>query len=97
MKPIVVIATLTLKEPMDTCLLEALKALHHATHQEDEGCMQYDLHTDPSKPNTYLFVETWQSETLLNAHIQKAHFKAFQEALNGKVESMSVQKLEKIL
>lgn len=97
MKPIVVIATVTLKEPIDKSVLDALKALHHATHQEDEGCVQYDLHTDPNTPNTYVFVETWQSEALLDAHMQKEHFKAFQEALNGKVERMSVQKLEKIL
>ena len=97
MKPIVVIATVTLKEPIDKSVLEALKALHHATHQEDEGCVQYDLHIDPSNPHVYVFVETWQSEALLDEHMQKAHFKAFQEALNGKVERMSVQKLEKIL
>jgi len=97
MKPIVVIATVTLKEPIDKSVLEALKALHHATHQEDEGCVQYDLHIDPSNANTYVFVETWQSEALLDAHMQKAHFKAFQEALEGKVESRAIQKLEKIL
>lgn len=97
MKPIVVVATVTLKEPIDKRVREALEALHHATHQEDEGCVQYDLHTDPSNPNVYVFVETWQSEALLDAHMKKAHFKAFQEALTGKVESMSIQKLEKIL
>lgn len=96
MKPIVVIATVTLKEPIEI-VLDALKALHHATHHEDEGCVQYDLHIAPSNANTFVFVETWQSEALLDAHMQKAHFKTFQEALNGKVEHMSVQKLEKIL
>ena len=97
MKPIVVIATVTLKEPIDKSVLEALKALHHATHQEDDGGEQYDLHIDLSHVNTYVFIETWQSEALLDAHMRKAHFKAFQEALNRKVERMSVQKLEKIL
>ena len=97
MKPIVVIATLVMKESVSEGVLDALTALHHATHQEDEGCVQYDLHTDPSNPNVYVFVETWQSEALLDEHMKKAHFKAFQGALSGKVESMSIQKLEKIL
>ena len=97
MKEVVVVATLTLKETDSEGALEALKALHTATHQKDKGCLQYDLHKDNEKANTYVFVERWESEALLSEHMQKAHFKAFQEALEGKVESRAIQKLEKIL
>ena len=97
MQNIVVVATLSLKEPADENVLNALKALHQATHENDEGCLQYDLHADTEKKNTYVFVETWQSEALLAAHMAKPHFKAFQEALEGKVAGMSIQKLNKIL
>lgn len=76
-------------------MLEALKSLHKVTHQEDRGCLQYDLHKDSAKENTYVFIETWESAALLDEHINKEHFKAFQAALEGKVESMSIQKLEK--
>jgi len=97
MKKIVLIATLVLKELKSEGVLEALTALHKATHKEDKGCLQYDLHKDTEKANTYVFIETWESEALLAEHMEKAHFKAFQVALEGKVESMSLQKLEKIL
>ena len=97
MKPIVVIATLTLKERPSESLLEALKALHALTHKEDRGCLQYDLHKDNEKANTYVFIETWENESLLNEHMSKTHFRVFQAALEGRVESLSVQKLEKIL
>lgn len=97
MKHVVVVATLSLKDGQNEGVLEALKALHKATHQEDEGCLQYDLHKENEKENTYVFVETWKSEALLNEHMGKAHFKAFQVALAGKVESMTIQKLDKIL
>jgi quinol monooxygenase YgiN len=97
MKKIVLIANVVLKDGKNEGVLEALKALHKATHQEDEGCLQYDLHTDREKENVYTFIETWESEALLAEHMGKAHFKAFQAALEGKVESMSLQKLEKIL
>ena len=97
MKKIILIATFTLKDSKSEGVLEALTALHKATHQEDKGCLQYDVHKDHEKKNTYVFVETWESEALLAEHMEKAHFKAFQVALEGKVESMSLQKLEKIL
>lgn len=97
MKNIIVIATLTLKESQSESVLEALKALHKVTHQEDKGCLQYDLHKDSEKENTYVFIETWESAALLDEHMNKEHFKAFQAALEGKVKSMSIQKLEKIL
>ena len=94
MKHVVVIATLTLKNAQT---VEALKMLHKATHHEDKGCLQYDLHKVNEKENTYAFIETWESEALLAEHMEKAHFKAFQAALDGNVESMTIQKLEKIL
>lgn len=97
MKKIVLIATLVLKELKSEGVLEALMALHKTTHKEDKGCLQYDLHKDTEKANTYVFIETWESEALLAEHMEKAHFKAFQVALEGKVESMTLQKLEKIL
>ena len=97
MSKVIVIATLTLKEFQSEGVLEALKALHKVTHQEDKGCLQYDLHKDSQKENTYVFIETWQSASLLDEHMNKKHFKVFQAALEGKVKSMSIQKLEKIL
>ena len=97
MSSIVIIATLTLNASADESVLSALKALHEATHKNDEGCLQYDLHEDKENKHTYVFVETWQSEALLKAHMEKPHFKAFQEALEGKIERMSIQTLDKLL
>lgn len=97
MKQIVVVATLSLKDGQSEGVLESLKALHKATHHEDKGCLQYDLHKESEKENTYVFVETWENQALLSEHMEKAHFKAFQAALAGKIESMTIQKLEKIL
>ena len=49
MKHVVVVATLSLKDGQNDEVLEALKTLHKATHQEDKGCIQYDLHKDKEK------------------------------------------------
>ncbi|MDD2384325.1 MAG: putative quinol monooxygenase [Sulfurospirillaceae bacterium] len=97
MKNIIVVATLTLKKSQGDTVLEALKALHKATHQEDKGCLQYDVHKDIEKENTYVFVEIWESEALLAEHMEKEHFHTYKAFMGDKVESMSIQKLEKIL
>ena len=97
MKKVIVIAKLTLKDSMGEGALEAFSALHKATHEEDRGCLQYDVQKESEKANSYVFIETWASEALLEEHLGKEHFKAFQAFLEGKVESFSIEKLEKIL
>ena len=97
MKKVVLIATVVLKDGKNEGVLEALTALHKATHHEDKGCLQYDVHTDKEKDNTYVFVETWESEALLADHMGKEHFNLYKAFMADKVESMSIQKLEKIL
>ena len=97
MKNIIVIATLTLKESANSRDLAVITTLHSQTHQNDKGCLQYDVHKDTQKENTYVFVETWESETLLTEHTNKEHFKKFQEALEAKIESLDIKILEKIL
>ena len=97
MKKVVLIATVILKESKKEGVLEALTALHKATHQKDKGCLQYDVHKDIEKENTYIFVETWENEALLAEHMGKEHFNTYKAFMGDKVESMSLQKLEKIL
>ena len=97
MKKIVLIATVVLKDGKNEGVLEALTTLHQATHQNDKGCLQYDVHQDKEKKNTYVFIEMWESEALLAEHMDKAHFHAYKAFMSDKVESMTLQKLEKIL
>jgi len=97
MKNIIVVATLTLKESQRENVLEALKALHKATHENDKGCLQYDVHQDMENENTYVFIETWESEALLTEHMEKEHFNAYIAFMGEKLERKSIQKLEKIL
>jgi len=96
MKKIVLIATLVLKDSSEG-VLEALTTLHKATHQDDKGCLQYDVHQDIEKENTYVFIETWESEALLAAHMEKEHYKVYKAFMGDKLKSITLQKLEKIL
>lgn len=97
MQKIVLIATLTLKNSNNEGVLDALTTLHKATHQNDAGCLQYDVHQDADNKNTYVFIETWESEALLAEHMKKEHYNSYKAFMGDKVESMSLQKLKKIL
>lgn len=97
MEKIVLVAVLTLKEHNKEEVFKALKTLHQKTHEEDEGCLQYDVHEDMEHKDTYVFIETWQNKALLDKHMKKEHFKAYREFINDKVEHASHRFLKHIL
>ncbi len=96
MEQIVIIAKIKIKEEFRAEVVQALIELHSLTHQNDKGCLQYDMHKDYEDNNTYVFVETWESEKLLNEHMKKEHFLSFIERSENKIENLEINKLEKL-
>ncbi len=96
MKKIVVVATVKVKDEFKEEVYNELSNLHEATHKYDEGCIQYDLHKNLDDENSFTFVETWQNANLLEEHMKKEHFLKFAQSIDGKLESLDIQKLEKI-
>lgn len=72
---ITVIAKISARAGKERETLSALTGLLDPTRQED-GCLQYDLHTSPHTPNQFLFVERWTSEAALAKHAESAHIQA---------------------
>jgi quinol monooxygenase YgiN len=58
--------------------------------RKEEGCLEYRLHQDNDKPATFIFFENWESPACLEAHMQTAHFKAYIQAVEGKIEEKAV-------
>ena len=56
MKNIVIVATIKVKEAFKEEVYNELLKLHKATHEFDEGCIQYDLHKDLSDDFSFTFV-----------------------------------------
>ena len=73
-----------------------LITLHKKTHENDKGCIQYDMHKDHEDNNTYVFVETWESQKLLDEHMNKEHFLSFIKNTDNKIEKLEINKLEKL-
>jgi len=43
--------------------------------RKEEGCIEYGLFIDVKDENKCCFVEAWESEEALTAHMNSAHFK----------------------
>lgn len=67
------IATLRAKEGFDIELESKLRKLVVATLQED-GCLEYRLHSDVSDKHQFIFIEEWESRESLDKHSNSKHF-----------------------
>jgi quinol monooxygenase YgiN len=96
MKNIVIVATVKVKDGFKDEVYNELVKLHEATHKNDEGCIQYDLHKDLEDENSFIFIETWQSSELLSEHEKKEHFLTFVSKIENKIDGLTINKLEKV-
>jgi len=92
---IVIVAKVTIKKEFTNEVYPLLESLHKSTNENDFGCIQYDLHKDLEDENSFTFIETWENAELLEAHMQKEHFISFVKKVEGKLENLEINKLEK--
>ncbi len=85
-KPLYVLATVQAKAGMEAATEKMLIGLLSPTHAE-AGCVTYALHKRIDRPGTFYFVEQWESQQALDAHLGSAHISA---ALNRQAELLSV-------
>ena len=54
-----------------------------AETKKEDGCLAYDLFQDVSCETTLTFLESWESQAHLDAHMQSEHFKRIVPLLDG--------------
>jgi len=96
MENVVIVAKIKIKEGQVSQVYKELSKLHKQTHDNDKGCLQYDLHKDFEDNNTYVFLETWACEKDLDDHMKKEHFLSFVNNTQDKIEKLEINKLEKL-
>jgi quinol monooxygenase YgiN len=97
MSNVVIVAKIKIKKEFKEEILKELKQLHKSTHSLDTGCIQYDLHKDLDDTNSFVFVETWENQELLDAHMATNHFLTFVKKVENKLENLEISKLEKLI
>ena len=72
-----------------TQMLDSMVSAPAPTRAE-AGCLRYELVEDPEDPANFTFVETWESETHLEAHLETPHLiharQRYEELLEGQLE-----------
>jgi quinol monooxygenase YgiN len=71
---VTVVVRLRAKPGREAQVQQELHALLAPTRAE-RGCINYDMHTAPNDPSLFLFYENWESEALLQAHLQNPQLK----------------------
>ncbi len=71
-----VVAFIEVEPGREAVLEEAARACIALTRQEP-GCLDYTLHRDRADPSRFVFVENWETEAALEAHMQTPHLRAF--------------------
>ena len=95
MSNVILVVKVKVKEEFEEQVYTFMKALHKLTHEFDEGCIQYDLHKVKDEKSTFCFIETWENQEALDAHMKKDHFTNFVEFTKDKTEAPEFTFLDK--
>lgn len=95
MSELTLIATVVANSDAVDAVKMILEKLVEPTRKE-EGCEEYNFHQSNDDAATFVFYERWSSEAHLQRHIESAHFVECQQALDGKVAPMQLQKLSRL-
>ncbi|MGK8202409.1 putative quinol monooxygenase [Burkholderia cenocepacia] len=91
MSEIAVVALIVAKPGAEEKLRGVLEGIVEPTRKE-AGALQYDLHRDLKEPARFVFVERWESEAALAAHIL-----AYREAAADWIERSEIRVLSKLV
>ncbi|MGR6861548.1 putative quinol monooxygenase [uncultured Aliivibrio sp.] len=63
---------------------------------KEKGCIQYDLHQDNENSNLFFFYEQWESEALLQDHLNTSHIAEYIKAVDGAIASFVLNRITKL-
>lgn len=95
MSQLKIIAVITAKEEYKEEIVKTLQKVVDGTRKE-EGNVSYDLHIDTKNPLKYTIIEVWKSQEAIDIHNQAPHFLEFVKAIEGKVDGLDIDIIEKI-
>ncbi|NDW17587.1 antibiotic biosynthesis monooxygenase [Dysgonomonas sp. 216] len=95
MSELKIVATVIVKKEFQDELEKAFKAVVDGTRKE-AGNISYDLHQDANNPLKYVILEVWKSQDAIDSHNVSDHFETFKNAIDGKIESLTIDVIKKV-
>ncbi|WP_083100828.1 putative quinol monooxygenase [Pseudophaeobacter leonis] len=93
--PLTILAQITAADGKADLLRHELEKLVPITRAE-EGCLQYDLHTDNENPGFFVFYENWETRELWQTHMNAPHLAAYMAATEGAVSSFTINEMTRL-
>lgn len=90
-----IVAVLIIKDAYKEELADVLKTVINASRKE-AGCISYDLYQDIKNPLKFTFIETWKNQQAIDEHNATDHFKTFVSAIEGKIESLTIDFMKQL-
>jgi quinol monooxygenase YgiN len=90
-----IVATIIAKQAFQNELEQVFRTVVDETRKE-AGNVSYELHQDTQNPLKYIILEVWKSQEAIDIHNESVHFKAFVAAIEGKIDSLTVEVIKKI-
>jgi autoinducer 2-degrading protein len=67
-----------------------------ASRESEPGCRQFDVCTDPSRPNAVFLYEVYDDRAAFDAHLASSHFRRFDAAVSGMTAAKTVRLLQRV-
>jgi (4S)-4-hydroxy-5-phosphonooxypentane-2,3-dione isomerase len=64
--------------------------------QDEPGCSQFDVCTDPARPDDVFLYEIYDDEAAFKAHLQTPHFKSFDANVSDMIAEKTVWTYPKV-
>jgi len=78
-------------EHIDLVKVQLIKLIE--TTRAEQGCINYDLHQNNDNPAHFMFYENWQTRQLWQAHMNNQHLQDYVEAVDGAIESFTLNEM----
>lgn len=84
-----VVAKQVVREEKIEDFIAIAKELVEKTHQEDIGCLAYNLYQDTNNAKVLTFIEEWENQEVLDKHMASKHFNELFPQLGNLLEEPS--------
>jgi quinol monooxygenase YgiN len=86
-----VCVTFKLKSGQSDAFMPLMRANARTSLQHEDGCHQFDVLSDPAKPDQVFLYELYSNRAAFDAHLNSTHFKTFDAASAEMIADKDVQ------
>ncbi|WP_227272437.1 putative quinol monooxygenase [Roseobacter weihaiensis] len=92
-----VVVTLTLKTGTTEQFLPLMRTNAATSLRQEEGCHQFDVATDPARPDEVFLYEVYTNETAFAGHLKTPHFAEFDAATAAMIADKEIKTYRKVI